>query len=414
MRRPVAWLLVLALAIRLADIAATSGWTPVNDPADYVRHAVSIAHGHGMAPSLLPQGGPSAIRAPAFPYLLGGVFAVFGDDDTAGRVACALLGVLPVWLVGLLALELWGRREQLIATALAAVYPPLVLLSDTLLTEALALPLMLAMFLVLLRAGGAPPVPRSAAAAGALLALALLTRPALSVLLVPLVAGLWRRPRPWLVPLVALATAALVIAPWTIRNAVEFGAFVPISDVSGFQWGGTYNAQADRDQRFPAEYRLPTQVPELLPIAFNPAYDENDVGRELGRAGRRYARDHPGYVLRVLWLNSLRLLSVTHPFRDARFNYGYQGIGATRANIATAAWILVALLALAGVALRRGALGGPWWLWASIPLLVASVVWTSGDTRYRLPLEPLVLLLATAGIAALVSRDSGPVAAGSE
>ena len=405
MRRPVAWLVVLALALRLADVAATS-LHATNDPGDYVRHAVSIAHGHGMAPTLLPQGGPTAIRAPAFPYLLGGVFALFGDHPDAGRIACALLGALTVWLVGLIALQLWGRREQLIATALAAVYPPLVLLSDTLLTEALALPLTLAMFLVLLRRRGRWSAP----AAGALLGLALLTRPALSVLAIPLVAGLWRPPRAWLGPVVGLAAAALVIAPWTIRNAVEFHAFVPISDVSGFQWGGTYNAQADHDPRFPAEYRLATLVPRLRSIALDPRRDENEVGRALGKAGRRYARDHPGYVPRVLWLNGLRLFSVTHPFRDARFNYGFAGIGATRANIATAAYFLVALLALLAVFVRRRALGGPWWLWASIPLLALSVIWTSGDTRYRLPLEPLLVLLAAAGIAALIdSKRAAPM-----
>src|SRR5260221_9264591 len=95
-----AWpLLLLAVGVRVGQILATSGWLPVSDPADYVRHAVSIAHGHGFAPTLLPQGGPSAVRPPAYPYFLGGVFFLSGDSETAGRLASALLGVASVFLI---------------------------------------------------------------------------------------------------------------------------------------------------------------------------------------------------------------------------------------------------------------------------------------------------------------------------
>src|SRR4051794_8316751 len=87
-------LLALALVVRIAQIAATHDWLApaASDPADYVRHALSIAHGHGMAASFVPHGGPSALRPPAYPYFLGGVFALAGDSFTAGRVASALLG----------------------------------------------------------------------------------------------------------------------------------------------------------------------------------------------------------------------------------------------------------------------------------------------------------------------------------
>src|SRR4051794_41979770 len=90
--------LAMALVVRVAQIAATRHWAPVADPADYIRHAVSIAGGHGMADSFLPGGGPSALRPPAYPYFLGGVFALTGDSFTAGRPAPARLGagaVLP-------------------------------------------------------------------------------------------------------------------------------------------------------------------------------------------------------------------------------------------------------------------------------------------------------------------------------
>src|SRR4051812_37395151 len=112
--------LAIALAVRVAQIAATRHWRPVSDPADYVRHAISIAHGHGMADSFLPGGGPSALRPPAYPYFLGGVFAVSGDSFTAGRVAAALLGVVAGFLIGLIAQQLWSRPAAFVAMALSA------------------------------------------------------------------------------------------------------------------------------------------------------------------------------------------------------------------------------------------------------------------------------------------------------
>src|SRR3954470_20236164 len=144
------FVLAIALVVRVAQIAATRHWTPVADPADYVRHAISIANGHGMADSFVPHGGPSALRPPAFPYFLGGVFAVSGDSWTAGRLATALLGVVSVALVGVIAQLLWSKRVGLVAMAIAAVYPALVLLSGSLLSESLALPLELALLALVL------------------------------------------------------------------------------------------------------------------------------------------------------------------------------------------------------------------------------------------------------------------------
>jgi 4-amino-4-deoxy-L-arabinose transferase-like glycosyltransferase len=377
-------LLVLALVARIAQIAATHDWHPVADPADYVRHAVSIAHGHGMAPNTLPGGGPSALRPPAYPYFLGGVFAVSGDSFTAGRVASALLGVVAVFLIGVIAERLWDRRAALVAMAIAAVYPPLVLLSGTLLSESLALPLVLGLVaLVLARdVRWVPP------AAGALFGLALLDRPALVVFAIPLVAALW-----WRRALVALGVAVLVVVPWTIRNAVEFHAFVPISTQSGFLVAGTYNAVSANDPVQPGAYRPAAFDPTLRPILFDPRLDENEVSRKLAHAGRTYARRHPGYVPKVIWWNGLRLAGLKQPVKQAKYSYAFQGIGAGWSKLALVAWYVLALLAIGGL-IRGAARGVAWWLWIMPAALFVSVIWISGDLRYRAPIEPFVILAA--------------------
>src|SRR5438105_8750844 len=137
--------LVLALGLRVAYIAThplplshdPADYQHFLDPADYQRFAVSIAAGHGYPKSLYaPGGGPTAFRPPGYPYFLAAVYAVAGDHINLARVLQALLGTISVGLIGLIALRLFGRRAALIALVLAAIYPPLVLSSSTLISEA--------------------------------------------------------------------------------------------------------------------------------------------------------------------------------------------------------------------------------------------------------------------------------------
>jgi hypothetical protein len=97
------------------------------------------------------------------------------------------------------------------------------------------------------------------------------------------------------------------------------------------------------------------------------------------------------------------MLSLTSPFSDGRAAYSYQGIGPRWADAAVIGFWLVAALALGGLALgafRRA----PAWFWLTPPLLFVSVIWISGDTRYRLPIEPF--LVCAAAVAVVAAGDA--------
>jgi 4-amino-4-deoxy-L-arabinose transferase-like glycosyltransferase len=388
-------LLVLAFVARAVQIAATHDWVPVDDPADYVRHALSIAHGHGMAPSQVPHGGPGALRPPAYPYFLGSIFALSGDSLTAGRLASALLGVVAVALIGVIAMRLWDKRTALIAMGIAAVYPPLVLLSGTLLSESLALPICLALVALLLAYRDGYRPQWSPPAAGLLFALALLTRPALVTFAVPLIAALivWplRSVRGARALVIALLVAGLAIVPWTVRNAVQFDAFVPISTQPGFIIAGTYNYTSHHDPAYPGAWRPANFDPGLRAITTDDSLDENQLSKKLAKSGRTYARKHPGYVFHATWLNGLRLLELKDLRAGTKATYRSQGIGPKYATLAQIGWYLTAIATLAALAL--GALRRvPWWVAVMPALLYLSVIWDSGDIRYRAPVEPFVVL----------------------
>src|SRR4051794_5374284 len=249
-RRPgaaIALIGLVALVVRLAALAATPDLALSSDPQDYARHARSVAAtGHYPQTGVAPAGGPTAVRPPGFPYLLGAVYAVTGDSVTAGRVVEAVLGALVVVLISLVAFELFGFRAAVASGLLAAVFPPLVIDGITLLSEPLFVALELAALYAVLR-WRATRRFGWIALAGLAVGLALLTRAnALAVLVVLAFAareaGPWRSLRSWRAPAALVGISALVVVPWTIRNAVEFDSFVPVSTQDGYTLVGTYNA----------------------------------------------------------------------------------------------------------------------------------------------------------------------------
>jgi len=195
-------LVALALVVRLAVIAGTDDFRPQTDAADYDRVAQSIAHGAGYPETgLTRDGGPNAFRPPAFPHLLGAAYAVTGvpGDSDRWRVARgvnALLGTLTVALLGALGVMLFGALPGLTAMGLAAVYPPLLLTSASLFSEALFIPLELGALIAAVVARGSPRRATWAAAAGALVGLASLTRTN-GFLLIPVLALAVWGPSPW-------------------------------------------------------------------------------------------------------------------------------------------------------------------------------------------------------------------------
>jgi 4-amino-4-deoxy-L-arabinose transferase-like glycosyltransferase len=401
-------LLLVALVVRVTVVLATPDFDPTNDAADYLRHGESIAAGDGYPPSgIAPGDQPSAYRPPAYPYLLGAVFTVAGDDVTAARLAQALVGVVVVGLAGLVALWLWGVAVALVTVALAAVYPPLVVGSAGLLSEPLFVALELATLAAILRFRRAGRW-RWAAAAGALAGLAILSRSIGVLLLVPLVLAAWGRPRlsrPSLRgPALVLACAALAVAPWTIRNAIVMDEFIPVASQGGITLAGTYNETSRTDERFPGAWRPPNLDPAYdALIARTRAGGEPAIDDALGEASREYAFERPGYVAEVGWRNLLRMLGLGGSAFNRQATAFELDLGPGWSDLMTYGFIPFALLAVAGcltVAARRT----PAWVWAIPLLMIAGTVLITASQRFRQPVDPFVVMLAALALSAARRR----------
>lgn len=389
------------------------------DPADYHIHAAYIATGHGYPPTIYASPGtPSAFRPPAYPYLLGGLYAVVGIDPDAGRLLGAVLGVVVVLLTAVLASRVWDRRVGLIAGTLAALCPSLVALNATLLSESLFLPLELGVVLSIigLRRTAAPL--RLAMLAGGLCGLGALTRSAAVVWLIPLLAAAAVRADPPLRRLAAAALALLafvvVLLPWAIRNTEAMHQFVPLNTQGGYTLVGQYNSTAGHNDAFQAVWRSPPQIAgldaSLMPLYRRPGgVNEAQLDSRFAQDALTYARRHLSHIPIAFALDALRMFNLgkKHQFTTG-LAYREMGLPPRLWDLTTISIQVITVIALLGVLARfagltRRRLGGAL-VWTAPVLTVAATALLVGTVRYRVPADPFLILLAAVAIAELLER----------
>jgi dolichyl-phosphate-mannose-protein mannosyltransferase len=426
--RLAAALVVLALVVRVVAAVASFGTPLAFDPRDYDRYARSIATGHGYPHPFAPYGGATAYRPPGFPALLGAVYAVRGGahpppdwrvylsryqpdqhQADAGRVAEALLGTAVVALTGLVAFQLWGRRAAIASLALAAIYPPLVIVGVSLFSEPLFIACVLAAVAAALRARAGPVHGlRWALLGGALAGLAWLTRSNGFTVLPALCLLVWTaRPRlsraALAMPAALLAGAVLVVAPWTIRNAFALHAFVPVSTEAGYTLAGTYNATSARSSAYAAGW-IPAQDDPHDAALIRRARGDADLSSTMLRATFRYIRAHPLYVGKVAYCNTMRMIYLER-LGCGRSGFGKRnfidetGISGGAADLGVAGFAVLALLAIAGAA-TRAARAAPAALWL-VPLFLGTAVLVVSGNRIRAPIEPFLIMLGGLALAQL-------------
>ena len=240
---------VVGFALRLAFGIGYWQHRPLtHDEREYLALARNLTIGKGFVYDAPAAEGGSAQRfgrAPGYPFFLAVIGAGRDEfDATPARVKLAqsLVGGAGVWLIGLIASRFSGHRAGVAAAAIAAVYPPLVWICSYVFSEALYSTLALAAVVLLNRALDRGGVASSATGivGGVAVGLAILVRPAM-LLFLP-VAALWliaQRRTPLAV--VIVVAAALVVAPWTIRNARVYHRFVLVASEGGVTfWTGNH------------------------------------------------------------------------------------------------------------------------------------------------------------------------------
>ena len=181
-----------------------------------------------------PLANPNTLgHPPGYSILLAVVYSLVGESDRAVQLLQITVDALAVLLIFLIVRELLPPGVAVIAGLLAAFAPQFAWNSVLLLPDSLAVfPILLAILFLARAHNRRPQRLWTIIAAGACVGLscwlranALLLAPFLALALIVLV----ERGRRLRSSAALLAGALLVVAPLTIRNAVVFGYFIPLS-----------------------------------------------------------------------------------------------------------------------------------------------------------------------------------------
>jgi hypothetical protein len=358
-------ILLLGVGLRVGE--AWDGRAPVFDAAAYAAIAKNLDQGNGFTVGAEATQ-PSSDYSPGLPLFVAGLYKVTGGvHERLARVVLALIGALAILFTYLLALRLAAAAQSrnrasarrrvvevgspegdqglrvdpravvaaLIAALAVAIYPATLEYTGMLMTEPLAATLLVGAILGLLWAADGPAGSDDAASAvasrggavsawrwlvpGLTLGALALVRPeylAIGLLLALLVFLRQLRHSDWKRALLAGAVVALglvvVVAPWTIRNAIALDRFVTVSTGGGqVLYAGTYLPSDGNPEKVGAA------VVAENPALFGPHTVENlRLEQILARlAEARHPELEPDEALSKMGKEQLRT-DITHHFGE--------------------------------------------------------------------------------------------------
>jgi 4-amino-4-deoxy-L-arabinose transferase-like glycosyltransferase len=406
--------LVIALAAALPRLAALlyerddilAAYTDKSD--DFARTFLDSGT-YGFIPGI-----PSAYTQPLYGFFLIPIYWVSDRHWLAVGLAQIAVAVGTALLVYALGRRVATERTALLAALLTTLHPYLVWhdvhLNRELLDHALAAS-------VVLLALVAAEKDRSlwwAAALGVVLGLAILGNARL--ILLPIVVGIWLLARTgWAhhgaaAFLVVGLSAALVLAPWVVRNRVSVGCLAVTTDARALWKANNPNTYRVLDRGGWID-----DVPNIRGAPPSP----QDAGAIYVRTGRiveidecaqmRYYRelvfdfwrDHPGEKVRLA-AQSARILWQPNVLETE----GRPGAGTwqdtARSVVEPAFMIALYALAVIGLFVLPRSFVGLVLLLLAYQTLVAMLF--AGATRYRVPWDLLIAIMAAAGIDAIAKK----------
>jgi 4-amino-4-deoxy-L-arabinose transferase-like glycosyltransferase len=417
-------LLVRLLFLFVAGLAETR-YDALYDDQIYADLARGLLAGRGFAMShdyfVAVANHPTSIVHPVYPVLLAASYGLFGDVSLPFKLLQAVFGALTVLVVYGIGRQLFSNeRAARVAAAIASVYPLLVVFVRPLITETL-FTLLLSCLVYATLACVRRPSWRAWFGLGLLWGVCYLTRGeslAYGAVLAAWAAFEIRRSSSHRGRWASFAAAAalgllLLVVPWTIRNAAVHG--VPL--VTENKLWNVWEANQGRYlfETSPATHEDP--LPQRAHITDWDSLDEFHRDRRLLAGGLTFVRQQPR---RAVWYAITRVLH-SYPILPREIIAVWRGQSASRVRqdglplssidefptyqtwqeqLRVWPFRFIALFAAIGVlrAWRGRNLRplAPLLALVLINMSVAAAVY--GKERFRVPIEPYLILLAMAAI----------------
>jgi 4-amino-4-deoxy-L-arabinose transferase-like glycosyltransferase len=369
--------------------------------------AHSLAVGAGFSSPFRVNTGPTAWMPPIYPLLLAGIFRIFGPYTFASFIAATLLNIffatiacVPIFFAGK---RIAGLRVAAAGAWLWAIFPNAILIPVESMWDASLAAFLVATILWATLALAESSRTRDWCAYGLLWGVTLMTNATLVALFPLLLAWLAYRAheqrRPGLGKLVlSLGIVALCCAPWTIRNYKVFHAFVPLRSGLGLQlWLGNNDTTQDifRAERHPIyDAGERAKYVDLGEVAYM---------REKQSQALQYMQSHPAREAHLIWHRIISFWSggTPTPLKD------FLNVDSTWFRFVLLFNLAAALGALYGIVVLVRRRSPNWFPAAVFPLIFPWAYYLSLVLpRYRLPIDPVVLLLTAVAVESLFKTRS--------
>jgi hypothetical protein len=372
-----------------------------NPPFGYEtgRIARSIALGKGFSSPLSVETGPTAWLTPIYPYLLAGVFKLFGVYSFLSSLVIVTLNLLfsaltcyPIYYVGK---RISGAGVGLFAAWLWVIFPPALYIPiewvwDTSLSALMAALILWATLAIPERAR-----KRDWIGYGLLWGIGLMTNAAIlslaPFLLIWLALKLRKQGRNWIqLPALAILAMCLACVPWTVRNYVVFHRIIPFRSNFGLElWLGNNDQVPDTWAGFlhPNDYPPEREkFARMGEIAYMDAKQHEAI---------RFMLAHPRDEFRFFWRRFAdNWIGSWDPVQDIWKTL------ALRSQFILASNIVVAVLGLIGILILSREKNPYTFPIAMFPLIFPIVYYvTHSSVRYRHPIDPAMIVLTAYAMA---------------
>ena len=394
-------IVLIGLVLRATAIAAF-GHTPAGDELAYKSMALSLIGGNKMVDNM----GNYAMYNMGYPtFILAPVFYFFGDNLLAARLMNVILGGVAIALCYMVAREAGaGRIGGLLASAIWAVYLPASVYGVYLLKENVMVPLMLGVTWCALRLTVAPSA-RIALACGALFGLLSLTGNAALSLGGAVIFALALAPtsakRKLVLSVLILLTTTGIATPWIVRNMQTIGA--PVMNTNG-----GFNLYIGNNPAATGWFVSISDTPRGPTWEALRKSGEALASETLKRDAIDWIKMHPTEFLDLAVKKAIYFW--TPPFHEGK------GESSTVERVVRIMWAMqffvllgAALGSLTFARLRNRRIAV---LWVGIACYTAVHMLFYVIFRYRLPIMPLVGVIAAIAVEAVVTKGPSTMSQG--
>ena len=395
------WAMVLAgLAMRLVVMAFV--YSDQLDPArdhfafgfEMGRVARSITSGQGFSSPYPEPTGPTALVAPAYPYLLAGVFRLFGVYTAASALAILTLNnlfsaltCLPVFHVARL---VFGHRAAHWAGWAWAFFPYAVGIGNIWIWETSLTTLLLTLLLLATLHLADSGQLRSWIGYGLLWGVTVLSNPAVLSVMPFLWIWVWYKNRLQnrrSMAQIASAAGVFIVClfPWLLRNYRVFGRVVLRSN-----FGLEVLVGNDHDSSQPESATL-LPADNSIEMAKIRSMGETDYMEEKTTEALRYLKRHPG---RFAEFSVRRFVYTWTGMWGLHPGWTFDESGVPHVLLYTGISVLALLGLWRGISRHRSNV-----MVLAIVLVFYPLVYylTHTDVRYRHPIDPVIVILAAYG-----------------